>query len=222
MPRLNSATCLIFTLVIIFANLSARAQNANGVATLNGGRTVVFLKTPRITAHSGEPGKLVKIYSTLGKGDDVYNANAGVGILGTDAGQPWPEKVGNGFRPSADHIVTQIRVAASYVSGTNTLIVSLHQDNHGVPGKTLHSWHFANLPDFGTCCALQTGKSKQGIPVKKGRLYWVVLRTSLKTPDTYDVWNNDASGLEGTFANDIGDGWDPSFQQLGGFGVFGK
>ncbi len=82
---------------------------------------------PATTASS----KLVKIYSNLGKGSNVYNSIAGVGILGPDGGQPWPQWMGCGFRPKADHTVTEIQVGATYVQGTNTLVVSLNEDNKG-------------------------------------------------------------------------------------------
>jgi len=173
---------------------------------------------PATTASS----KLVKIYSNLGKGSNVYNSIAGVGILGPDAGQPWPQSVGCGFRPKADHTVTEIQVGATYVQGTNTLVVSLNEDNKGIPGKALHTWHFSNLPTFGSCCTLQTAKYSKGIPLKKGKLYWVVLSPQKKFQDTYDVWNNNFAGTQGTFSNNIGSGWNSSYQVLGAFGVFGK
>ena len=105
----------------------------------------------------------------------MYNSISGYGILGPDAGQPWPQSVGCGFRPKADHTVTEIQVGATWVQGTNSLVVSLNEDNKGIPGKALHTWHFSNLPSLGHCCTLQTAKYAKGIPVKKGKLYWVVL-----------------------------------------------
>jgi hypothetical protein len=182
------------------------------------------MKAPsqKITPAVGPSPDLVKIYSNLGKGDQVYNKAAGSGILGTDAGQMLPEMVANGFVPKANHTVTEVQVGATYVQGTNTLVVSLNQDNKGVPGKVLHTWHFSNLPLFGSCCTLQTAKYAKGIPVKKGKLYWVVLRPQKQFQDTYDVWNDNIGGKQGTWANNTGSGWNASFQMLGGFGVFGK
>lgn len=204
---------------------AAWGQAANdGVITINGGRNTILMRAPSepfvpaVTASSN----LVKIYSNLGKGSQVYNAISGYGILGPDAGQPWPESVGCGFRPKADHTVTEIQVAATHVQGTNALVVTLNEDNKGIPGKALHTWHFSNLPTFGQCCALQTAKYAKGIPVKKGKLYWVVLSPQAKDKDTYDVWNNNFAGTQGTFSNNIGSGWDSSYQVLGAFGVFGK
>ena len=203
---------------------AAWGQASDGVVTINGGRNTILMRAPSepfvpaVRASS----KLVTIYSNLGKGKNVYNAISGYGILGVDAGQPWPEWVGCGFRPKADHTVTEIQVGATYDQGTNTLLVSLNEDNNGIPGKALHTWHFSNLPVFGQCCTLQTAKYAKGIPVKKGKLYWVVLRPQHQFKDTYDVWNNNFAGTQGTFSNNIGSGWASSYQVLGAFGVFGK
>lgn len=199
-------------------------QASGGVVTINGGRNTILMRTPSepFVPPTTASSKLVKIYSNLGKGSNVYNSIAGVGILGPDAGQPWPQSVGCGFRPKADHTVTEIQVGATYVQGTNTLVVSLNEDNKGIPGKALRTWHFSNLPTFGSCCTLQTAKYSQGIPVKKGKLYWVVLSPQKKFQDTYDVWNNNFAGTQGTFSNNIGSGWNSSYQVLGAFGVFGK
>jgi hypothetical protein len=199
-------------------------QARGGVVTINGGRNTILVRTPSepFVPATTASSKLVKIYSNLGKGSNVYNSIAGVGILGPDAGQPWPQSVGCGFRPTADHTVTEIQVGATYVQGANTLVVSLNEDNKGIPGKALHTWHFSNLPTFGSCCTLQTAKYARGIPVKKEKLYWVVLSPQKQFKDTYDVWNNNFAGTQGTFSNNIGSGWNSSYQVLGAFGVFGK
>jgi len=69
---------------------------------------------------------------------------------------------------------------------------------------------------------LQTAKYAAGIKVTKGKLYWVVLSPQKKYGDTYDVWDNNFAGLEGTWSNNIGSGWSSSYQELGAFAVYGK
>ena len=210
--------------MMVLGQVAASAQTQNEVITINGGRTAIYMKAPSRTVTPALASKLVKIYSNLGTGSNVYNAGAGNGILGDDVeGQLYPEWVANGFRPKADHTVTEIRVGATYVSGGNALVVSLNANNKDRPGKALHTWHFTNLPNFGTCCTLQVGKLTTGIPVKKGKLYWVALRPKKQFHDTFDVWNLDFSGEQGLWSNNIGSGWEPaSRQQLNAFGVFGK
>jgi hypothetical protein len=212
--------------ILVFANLAASAQaSRGGVIRINGGRSAILRMAPAqpLTAAELPASKLVKIYSTLGTGDHVYSTLSGSGILGTDTGQILPEMVANGFRPKADHIVTEVQVGATHLQGTNVLVVSLNQDSHGVPGKALHTWRFSNLPDVWTCCALQTGKYAKGIPVKKGKLYWVVLRPEEQFQDTWDLWADNFAGKQGRlWANNTGSGWSASYQMLGGLGVFGK
>ena len=131
--------------------------------------------------------------------------------------------VGNGFRPKADYLVTEVAVGATHYQNTNVLVVSLNQDNHGIPGKALQTWYFSNLPNIWTCCTLQTGKYARGIPVKKGKLYWVVLRPENKFQDTWDMWADNYAEKSGKyFSNNIGSGWNTSYQTLSAVGVFGK
>jgi hypothetical protein len=225
MTKKTLSGMLVCAGLLVFANAAAWGQAGNdGVITINGGRNTILMRAPSqpISPAVSPSSNLVTIYSNLRNGSTVYtyNAIAGVGILGPDAGQPWPESVGCGFVPKADHVVTEIQVGGTYVQGTNGLVVSLNQDDKGIPGKALYTWQFSDLPTFGSCCTLQTAKYAKGIKVQKGKLYWVVL--SPKAKDTYDVWDNNAGGLQGTFSNNIGSGWNSSYQVLGAFGVFGK
>jgi hypothetical protein len=212
--------------ISVFANLAASAQaSRNGVIRINGGRSAILRMAPGqpLTPAVLPPSKLVKIYSTLGKGDNVYSTLSGFGILGTNTGQMLPEMVGNGFRPKADHVVTEVQVGATHLQGTNVLVVSLNQDNNGVPGKALHTWHFTDLPAVWSCCKLQTGKYAKGIKVKKGKLYWVVLRPEKQFQDTWDVWADNFAEAQGQyFSNNTGSGWNTSYQVLSAVGVFGK
>jgi len=220
---LQETVCSLGIISLLF--VTAHAQQAkDGVVILNGGRNAIYTKAPSQIATPSVPSnsKLVKIYSNLGTGNNVYNGVAGYGILGPDAGQPWPQAVACGFKPKANHLVTEIDLGITYVQGTKVAVVSLNENSKGIPGKALHTWTFKNLPDFGTCCKLQVAKYAKGIPVKKGKMYWVMVSPNKKYTDTYDVWNNDASGEQGPFSNNIGSGWNSSIQQLTGFGVFGK
>jgi hypothetical protein len=227
MMRRTPSVALICWAVLVFSTLAASAQTSQGgVIAINGGRDTVLMKTPAqtFTPAMTPPSRLVKIYSNLGTGNNVYDGVAGNGILGKDVtGQLYREWVGCGFRPKANQTVTELQVGATWVSGDNSLILSLNETSKDRPGKALHTWRFENLPDFGTCCTVQTGKLSPGIPVKKGKVYWVVLRNLPQHQDTWDVWNYDSSGEQGLWSNNIGSGWTKaSYQQLNAFGVFGK
>jgi hypothetical protein len=214
---------ILFVFISLFGATAVGQDKRDNVAILNGGKTAVFVKPviqlPAQKASTDE--NLITIYSNLGTGNSVYNGNAGNGIVGPDAGQLFMEWIGNRFRPTADHTVTEISVGVTHVQGPNEVTLSLNEDRDNTPGKALQTWQLSNLPEFGSCCVLQTVKLTPGIPVQQGKLYWVVLRTTYKNKTTYDVWNNDADGHEGPWSNDIGSGWDTSFQQRNAVGVFG-
>jgi len=212
--------------LLALSGLSAFAQaSKDGTIKLNGGKDAISVPAasqPFASAVLPASG-LMTIYSTLGKGKNVYSTLSGFGILGTDTGQMLPQMVANGFRPSADHLVTEVQVGATHFQGTNVLVVSLNDDNFGVPGKALHTWHFSNLPAVWSCCTLQTGKYAKGIPVKKGKLYWVVLRPEQRFQDTWDVWADNFAEKQGRyFSNNTGTGWNTSYQVLSAVGVFGQ
>jgi len=211
--------------IVLASSVFASAQTKDGVIPINGGRNFVYVKPVDRSARAEQPpANLVTIYSNLGTGNNVYNGAAGTGVLGKNVpNQLYPEWLANGFTPTANHTVTEIQVGVTWVQGPNTVILSLNADNGGKPGKTLYITGFTNLPTFGTCCTLQTATLTTGVPVTKGTMYWIVLRTSPTNQGTWNVWNNDFSGTQGPFSNNIGQGWtQQSTQQLGAFGVFGQ
>ena len=212
--------------VLLLAAMGLYAQAMkDGVITINGGKTTVYMKAGPgvITPAAPHAAGLVTIYSNLGTGTNVYNSFAGTGVLGRDVpGEPRPEWLAFAFTPTAEHTVTQIQVGVTYSSGTNEVVMSLNADNAGLPGATLQTWHFENLPTFGGCCTVQTATSA-GIPVHQGKQYWLVLRNRATAQDTWDVWNNDFNNVQGTFSNNLGQGWvDGGIQQQGAFGIFGQ
>lgn len=216
---------ITISLTLVLLSSLVFAQSKDGVVPINGGRDFVYVKPVDRThpAQKPSPG-LVTIYSNLGTGSNVYNGAAGTGVLGKNVpNQPFPEWVANGFTPTADHTVTQIQVGVTWAEGTNTVILSLNADNGGKPGQVLFITQFTNLPTFGTCCTLQTANLTTGVPVTKGTLYWVVLRTLSTNQGTWDVWNNNFADLQGPFSNSTGHGWNKqSTQELGAFAVLGQ
>ena len=212
-----------FCLVTLLTITAAAQSGKEGVVIINGGSRAVFVKPPvRLQEPAASHPKGVIIYSNLGKGDQAYNPNSGVGIVGPGAGQLFPEAVGIPFTPKGNHLVQAIQVAATYVSGTNQMGLLLMTDANGIPGKVLHTWELSNLPDFGSCCTLQTRVYETGIPVNGGTQYWVVLRTTSSGTDTYGVWDDNFAGTEGTWANNTGQGWHSSFQTLAAMAVYGQ
>jgi hypothetical protein len=92
--------------ILLFVSLLVSAQALqDGVITINGGKDTVLMNPWSTTITAPEPlsPKLVTIYSNLGTDNNVYNAGAGTGIVGPDAGQLYSERVGNAFQAEADH-----------------------------------------------------------------------------------------------------------------------
>jgi hypothetical protein len=218
--------CILVCAIFLLTSLAAWAQNHDGIAVLNGGRTTILLKAPAAQKTPAQlpTAGLTTIYSNLGTGSNVYNAAAGTGILGKNTGMLFPEWLADGFTPTADHTITEIQVGVTWVQGPNTVILSVNTDNNGKPDVALHTWvMFSNLPTFGSCCVLQTAKVPGGIAVKKNTQYWLVLRTFNNNDGTWDVWNDNFNEVNGPFSNNLGTGWLlGGIQAQGAFGIFGQ
>lgn len=210
--------------VLTLVGLTAVALGSkDGVTTINGGTMTVFMRGPSEDFTPMEPDEagLKTIYSNLGTGRKVYNDSTSwtIGGAGSPVGQMW---VAEPFTPASDATVTRLKVAVGYVTGTNGVSIALANDKEGVPGKFLKQWFKTGLPNGGTCCVLQVENDVAGIPVKGGVQYWVVVKTSAKTNDTWDDFDfsNHASSQ---LATNTGSGWiKAGYKHQGAFGVFGK
>ncbi len=221
MIRRRSSLIVNFLLLAIALSTAAVGQNAKeGTVTINGGRNAIFVHPPAYSISPANPTGVVTIYTNLGTGNKTYNAISGVGILGPDAGQPLPQSVGTAFTPTKDHLVQAVQVGVTYVQGTNGVIVSLNLDENGVPGKQIAARTFTNLPNFGSCCTLQTGIGQSGYQLKANTQYWIVVQPIAN--DTYCVWNDNYNGTQGRWANNTGQGWHSSLQVLESTGVYGQ
>jgi hypothetical protein len=154
---------------------------------------------------------LVTIFSSLAskypKG--VYWCCTGYNVMGSNSGvgEQW---MGGAFAPTTNHTLTRIEVAVGYSGqGPNGVVISLNEDNGGIPGKALKTWNAANLPTFGTCCVIVVKTDKSGISLTGGKQYWVVLSTNNNETDTVDGWNvSDADQIDqANFASFDGSIW---------------
>ncbi|HEY3637575.1 MAG TPA: choice-of-anchor R domain-containing protein [Rhizomicrobium sp.] len=117
------------------------------------------------------------------------------------------------FTPAADHVVTKIEVPVSIYTGKNGLVLSLNSDADGVPGDALKSWNLKDLPPQGSCCVVETAKDAQGIAIKAGKQYWIVLSTNSKEGSTWADWleeSEDQVDSESMANYDNVYGWQPS------------
>ena len=121
---------------------------------------------------------LYKIYSNLGAGKNPCYSQGGTAWL---VGQG--QSIAMPFTPKADAELTEIGLGFGHCKfcGPDGGTVTLYQDSNGVPGETIHIWRFRKL---GTSklesCWVTLGKSTRGLPLKKGKQYWV----AASAPDT--------------------------------------
>jgi hypothetical protein len=219
----RSLLCLA---VLALASVTAFAgqHTTEGVIIINGGKEAVSTHT-QTPSHPVDPNptKLKTIYSNLGTGTNVYNKGAGWTVCGPASGicTQW---VAMPFTPKARATVTKIESAVGWFSGTMEVVISLNADSNGKPGKAIHTWHVKKMEAFGTCCTLDITRSKKGLPVKKGKQYWVVASTDTTDADLGAAWNftwNNAQGLY-AWSTDLGVTWNTATGAISALGVFGQ
>jgi hypothetical protein len=91
------------------------------------------------------------------------------------------------FTPAADATVKEVDAGVGYVTGTNKVIVTLYDDNGGVPGKVLATGAATGLTTFGSCCGLAILDDR--VKVTGGDTYWVGVTTDGAGSDTWAAWN---------------------------------
>jgi len=191
---------LLLSIALVFAGAITILAAQNNVVLRGNGTTVwgkharmtvVPEAVPSFTTTNLNDSGLVTIFSNLAavypKGE--YWCCTGYNVMGSNSGvgEQW---MAAAFTPRADHTVTKVEVAVGYSQqGTNGVVVSLNDDNNGVPGKALKTWNASGLPRFGSCCGLVVKTDSTGIPVSGGMRYWIVLSTNSNESDTVDVWN---------------------------------
>jgi hypothetical protein len=200
--RLLISNLLIFLGLTIALAAQNRATDQSKVIRVSGphAKMSIVSSAPGVfTRTEINDSSLITIFSNLAarypKG--AYWCCQGYNVMGPNSGlgEQW---MGAAFTPKADHTVTKIAVAVGYSQqGTNGVVVSLNDDNNGVPGQALQTWNAAGLPRFGDCCALVVESDASGIPVTAGKQYWVVLSTNSNETDTVDGWNvNDTDQVD--------------------------
>jgi hypothetical protein len=191
---------LLVSTALVFVGVTAIASAQNDILPAGNGRTVwgkharitvVTEPTPSFATTNLNDSGLITIFNSLAarypKG--AYWCCEGYNVMGPNSGngEQW---MAAAFTPGADHTVTRIAVAVGYSQqGTNGVVLSLNDDNNGVPGQSLKTWNASGLPRFGDCCTLVVKSDSSGVPVSAGKQYWIVLSTNTNEVDTVDGWN---------------------------------
>ncbi|HWY53998.1 MAG TPA: choice-of-anchor R domain-containing protein [Terriglobales bacterium] len=186
----GAVLCLAIQMVV---SLNAIAAEQNGPILSEDGSITIIPRNSSQQAVAKAPSEagLVKIYDNIGSAypKGTYWCCEGATISGPNSvgGVQWWD--GTSFTPSADHTVTQIRVAIGYLGGTNEVILTLTNDANGLPGTPIRTWVAKSLPNAGTCCAVIVKTDTAGIPVTKGTRYWITATTNANNADAWLAWN---------------------------------
>ncbi|HUE23205.1 MAG TPA: choice-of-anchor R domain-containing protein [Bryobacteraceae bacterium] len=235
MTKRKTASAVIVIGLGCFASVDAPAQ-VSKVRTTDG--AVLSTTAPKAStaipdanpaAEEALPDGVTLIYTNLGTGTSVYNAGTGWTEAGAEANDyPLAEAMAFtlGSDPPNDYILVRIDMGITYLQGTNGMNLILAEDNGGVPGTIIYSTSFTNLPDFGTCCTLQTAKlaptKSSYVALKAGQQYWLYPLPADTT--TYLIWNLDVTKKQGNGAvsKDYGTTWTAAtMNPFGAFNLYG-
>jgi len=192
--------CLI---VLAFA-ATALAADKGIVLSKDGKMTISTHPMVKGERYVDDNAGLTAIYDNLGGyyPDGVYWCCEGGTIWGpqnTLESPPITFWAAEAFTPTTSLSVHKISVAVGFVdykAGEYTdILLSLANDNGGVPGTAIKTWKVTALPGFGSCCTVDTKNDSAGIPVTSGTQYWVTVTTEKKS-DIWAAWNvNDTKQL---------------------------
>ena len=222
-PMSKVRTLLSLTALILVGVLAVSAASQTGIITINGGRTTVSMQGQLGKVQSRvqplAPG-LVTIYSNLGPAGSEYDCCVGWTVSGARSQVGASIYSAMAFTPNANYAVGRIDLAAGNVSGSNGVVVTLTDDQGGVPGNIIHTWRLTNLTTFGTCCTLEDLQGGSQAVITGGVQYWIVGRAL--QPDTWDAWNYNDTGATGTGAQKYNGTWSvfPG-STLGALAVYG-
>lgn len=182
-------TCLaVLTLIAVVALAAAPGKN---IIVSPDGRYMIALKGP---SHITLPDpRLNAGLKTIGGNLSDYPYGIYFCCFGNTIAQgppafPFTTWVAVAFTPSADATVTKVEVPiGTYSTSDIDFVLSLDEDDNGVPGKSLKTWNAKAPNPYGDCCTLDVGSDSAGIPVKAGTLYWVAVTTNSKH-DFFGGW----------------------------------
>jgi len=199
------ARAVLCVAVLALASVTLLAQTVPGVVTINGGKNTVVLHTGSRSAtqkHVEPAGK--PFFTDLVSGSNPYNCFVGYTV---SDGAP----INTEYTPASQFTATKsgttatIRIAASFVTGTNAARVSLDKDCKGMPCGTIDKTHLcvakiSNLPPAGQQCTV-IKRFKCVAKLTKGKNYWVYVESPANSWEVFDLANT-AVGTTGESMND--------------------
>jgi hypothetical protein len=228
MPRL--LTTGVSILAVSSLVLWSFAAERSGAAKASRDRGQITVSNDRITVpkaavagrskSAGQPGTTgaAVIYDNYGTGnayDQMFSWALRNEVDGVNQLQ------GDPFVPTdSDYDLAAIELTAILIQGANELDVWLHDDNGGVPGNVLESFHVSNTLGDPFAVNAPIVLTSQGTRLTKGQTYWIVAQPS--EPNSIAGWCLNVTGDSGAHAQSLdGVSWSTSSSTRGVFRVTG-
>jgi hypothetical protein len=189
-PLARILICLaVLALIAVTALAFGTKQD---IVLINGGRMAIATKTPSVITRM-DP-RLDAGLKTIAGNLSTYPFATFFCCLGDTIAQggssfPFQTWTAVPFTPTANATVTRIKAAVGvYFGTTGAFELSIREDNAGVPGRVIKSFHIAAPIVFGSCCVLDAVNDTAGLPVTAGTQYWLAATTTAKDTNFLGAW----------------------------------
>jgi hypothetical protein len=172
---------ILGVVVLTLIALAALAASPNPYSFSQNKRNVTANQAPSFATPTNHDPTLKTIAGNLSTYQyGVYFCCFGNTIAAGPPNFPFQTWVAIPFTPTADASVTRVEVSVGTFGGSDVgaFRIQLLADNNNSPGNPIKTFPIASEPTYGTCCTLDVGNHKAGIPVKKGTQYWIAATTS--------------------------------------------
>ena len=179
--REEETSCDLGVIVLTLIALAALAASPNPYSFSQNKRNVTANQAPSFATSSNHDTTLKTIAGNLSTYQyGVYFCCFGNTIAAGPPNFPFQTWVAIPFTPTADASVTRVEASVGTFGGSDAgaFRMQLLADNNDSPGNPIKTFPVATEPTYGTCCTLDVGNHKAGIPVKKGTQYWLAVTTS--------------------------------------------
>lgn len=148
------------------------------------------------------------IYDNLGHGKHVYDCCIAWTVGGPQSaiGKQW---IAAPFTPTATRFATVVRIALTWsIRANGHLQAAIARDRRGYPGADLAVVAIASdLPEFNSCCKLQTLHLARRVQLRAHTRYWLIVRTQKAAAKSVGNWQNNTTGAGGEVSGNTGAGW---------------
>jgi hypothetical protein len=233
MTRHTQLTTILGLTLAALASLNASAQER---CTTCGNQPASDSRSVKVAP----PGSKT-LFNNIGTGSDRFNTSAGWTVAGPASGVA-PQSIALPFTPTTGATLGGIEVGASYLNGANNMLVTINEDNNGLPGDPIGSMVVSNLPPYGWpyvscfwgplprpffpwpcyCIVIVIVDWPPPIIFTEGKQYWLTVSANTSDPNFQGVWNYNVAGTTGTLAINNGSGWQLTNGVLPAAGILGN